>query len=602
MKMKSVWLKVIKLLCYLILVVLAAPNTHCQPTAKEYRLWYDKPVPVLPIINLASLNKESLVSASPVDKAWENWSLPIGNGYLGACIFGRTETERIQITENSVASKSLYGGVGLTNFAELYIDFGHANPVEYSRSLSLNDAVSTVKYKNEGVIYEREYFADYPDKVLVIKLKSNQKGQLSFTLRPQIPYEREQGEKSGFNGRTGKVTAKGDMIVLAGKLEYLNILLEGQFKVLPWGGSIKAMNDENEDSGRIVVSNADSAMILVAVGTNYKLDSRVFTTREYSKKLEGNPPPHDRVTEIMKIASGKSYEQLLKNHKKDYKELFDRVNLNLGSTVPAIPTDVLLKNYKEGLTDTYLEELYFQYGRYLLICSSRPGTLPPNLQGIWSQYDITPWTGGYWHNINIQMNYWPVFNTNLAELFQPFVDYNLAYRKAASNIATNYIKTYNLRKLSDLNGENGWIIGTGANAYSIGAPGGHSGPGTGGLTTKMFWDYYEFTADKNILKHITYPSILGMSQFLSKVVIDTLGLFLTSPSYSPEQRWKGNKHHYKTVGCAFDQQMIWENHSDVLKAAKILGDQNPVLPVLNSQLNKLEPLLIGRSGQVKEYR
>ncbi|TCC88563.1 glycoside hydrolase family 95 protein [Pedobacter frigiditerrae] len=587
----------------LILVMTGGLKAFAQEKRPEkiYRLWYDAPAPELPITSMDSLNRMSLTEATPIDPAWENWSLPMGNGYLGASIFGRTVTERVQITENSLAAKSLYGGVGLTNFAELYIDFNHRTPSGYTRSLRLNDAVSTVKYTQDGVVYQREYFTSYPDKVMVIKLRASQKGKLSFTLRPQIPYKKEFGVASKNNGRMGKVTAQNDIITLAGKMEVLNILFEGQFRVIPSGGSMKALNDETGDNGRIVVTDADSAVIVVAVGTNYKLQSKIFLEHNSLKKLDGTVSPHGKVSDILEKATAKNYARLLADHKKDYINLFSRARIDLGSTVSKLPTDKLLKNYKEGIIDTYLEELYFQYGRYLLICSSRPGTLPPNLQGIWSQYDITPWTGGYWHNINVQMNYWPAFNTNLVELFKPFVDYNLAYREAATIGATQYIKKNNPKMLSP-DGDNGWTIGTGASAYNISSPGVHSGPGTGTMTSKMFWDYYEFTGDKNILRNITYPTVLGMSKFLSKVVIDTAGLLLTSPSYSPEQRSRVTKEHYQTVGCAFDQQMIYESHQDVLKVAKMIGSKDPILPVLQHQLPKLDPVQIGLDGQLKEYR
>ena len=143
--------------------------------------------------------------------------------------------------------------------------------------------------------------------------------------------------------------------------------------------------------------------------------------------------------------------------------------------------------------------MYLQYGRYLLIASSRKGSLPAHLQGGWSQYEYAPWSGGYWHNINVQMNYWPVFSTNLAELFEAYADYNAAYRKKANLLAADYIRKNNPEALAEPVEENGWTIGTGANAFSISAPGGHSGPGTGGFTTKLFWDYYDFTRDKEVL-------------------------------------------------------------------------------------------------------
>ncbi len=595
--------KLTRLLFALILLAASVNQVFADelPRKKIYRLWYNKPTPILPITSMDSLNRKSLVEATPLDPAWENWSLPIGNGYLGASVFGRTQTERVQITENSMGAKSLYGGVGLTAFADLFLDFNHASPKNYTRSLTLNDAMATVKYEQNGVVYQREYFASYPDKVMVIKLTASKKGKLSFTLRPEIPYQKEFGAASDYNGRKGTVLAKNDLLTLAGTLECLNIHFEGQFKVIPTGGSMKAVNDANGDHGKIVVSNADAAIIIVAVGTNYILNSKIFLEQNTTKKLEGNLYPHRKVSAIIAKAAMKTYAQLLASHQKDYISLFSRASIDFSSKEPNLTTDQLLKNYKAGMIDHYLEELHFQYGRYLLICSSRPGTLPPNLQGIWNQYDIAPWTGGYWHNINIQMNYWPAFNTNLTELFQSFADYNVAYRKAATSGATQYIKRTNPKALAE-DGDNGWTIGTGASAYNISTPGMHSGPGTGTMTTMMFRDYYEFTGDKQILKNLTYPAMLGMSKFLSKVVIDTAGLLLASPSYSPEQRSQATKLHYQTVGCAFDQQMIYESHRDVLQAAKLIGDKSAILPILEAQLPKLDPVQVGWSGQIKEYR
>jgi alpha-L-fucosidase 2 len=576
----------------LLIAVSLSLATAAVQAAKPYELWYDQPAPELPIVSKAHLNVPAPMEPTPEDPAWENWSLPLGNGYLGASVFGRTVTERVQLTENSLAAKSLYGGVGLTNFAELYLDFGHKNPQNYRRSLSLNDAVARVSYEQDGVRYEREYFASYPDKVLVIKLTASRPGALSFSVRPEVPYQRPFGTAAA-NGRDGQVKASGNLLTLTGKIEALNLLYEGQFKVLATGGRVTA------GEGRLEVSQADSAVLLVALGTNYKLESRVFETHDLGKKLSGNPAPHDKVTAIIEAAAAKPLAKLWAEHQRDYKRLFDRASIDLGGQPARISTDQLLAAYKDGKTDRYLEELYFHYGRYLLIASSRPGTLPPNLQGIWTQYEVTPWTGGYWHNINIQMNYWPVFNTNLAELFQPFVDYNLAYRKAATQVANNYIKKHNPAAYAE---DNGWTIGTGASAYNISGPGMHSGPGTGAMTTKMFWDYYEFTGDKTVLRDIGYPAILGMAKFLSKVVVEKDGLLLTDPSFSPEQRSKVDGKHYQTIGSAFDQQMIYENHADALKAARLLGDTNPLLPVLQGQMSRLDPVQVGLSGQIKEYR
>lgn len=546
---------------------------------KVLSLWYDEPAP-------------------DSDSGWEQWSLPLGNGYMGVNVFGRTDTERLQITENSMVNPREMGG--LTSFSETYIDFGHNLPSSYKRALSLNDGISTVEYDYNNITYYREYFTSYPDKVMAIYLNASEPGALSFTLRPTIPYERDYGNSPGDGGgREGSVVANGDTITLSGVLNYYNIQFEGQYKVIPTGGTL-TFGNENGDNGYITVTDADSAVIYIAVGTNYQLESRVFTEPDRLKKLKPYPHPHDKVTKIISDVSQKDYQEVKNTHIADYQKYFNRVSLDLGGNVPEITTDELLKNYQQGTYDWYLEELYFQYGRYLLISSSRPGTLPANLQGTWSMYDQTPWSGGYWHNINVQMNYWPAFTTNLSEMFESYADYNMAYREAAQLLADDYINTYHPASYSDTAGENGWIIGTAAYPYSISAPESHSGPGTGGLTTKLFWDYYDFTRNEDILENITYPALSSMAKLLTKVVEPIDGKYLTTNSASPEQVENGT--YYQTIGCAFDQQMIWENNNDTLKAAELLGKNDAVLDTIREQINLLDPVLVGYSGQVKEYR
>ena len=588
-----------KFVCFYIfstMLVLSVNAQKNQPQNKTYKLWYDAPAP-----NRGADWTKVQAGGKPYDADWENWSLPIGNGWLGASIFGRTDTERIQITENTLANKSLYKLGGLTNFAEIYLDINHKNPTNYQRGLSISDAISFTKYKQDGVEYTRECFASYPDKVLVIKLKASLKGKLSFAIRPVIPYLKNVDTTKDGDYRTGIVSAKGDLITLMGKMGFYNIAYEGQLKVTNFGGTEKAINDADGGNGKIEIDNADSAIILVAVGTNYQLESKVFTELDPTKKLNGNPLPHERILNIIAAASKKSYQQLLQTHLADYHTFFKRAQLDLGGVEPTIPTDKLLANYKTGNHNPYLEELYFQFGRYLLISSSRKGTMPANLQGIWSQYDVSPWTSGYWHNVNVQMNYWPAFNTNLAEMFTAYVDYNKAFREEANKKATEYITANNPTALSTLADGNGWTIGTGASAYSIMGPGGHSGPGTGGFTTKLFWEQYDFTRDMNALKITDYPAILGMGKFLSKVVKPTSdGLLLANPSASPEQKVNGKN--YETVGCAFDQEMIYENHHDLLVMAKLLGDNDPIIKTVESQIGKLDPIQVGWSGQIKEYR
>ena len=560
---------------------------------KEYSLWYSQPAP--------NEGAENIVKSRgfPYDKYWERWSLPIGNGYMGACIFGRTDTERIQLTEKTFGVKGPYKKGGIGNFAEIYIeDIHHDQPLNYKRSLRLNDAISTVNYQYEGVNYTREYFANYPSNVIVVKLKADQPGKISFTLRPVLPYLHEYNDEG--TGRTGKVSAQNDLITLTGDIQFFRLPYEAQIKVIPSGGQLKAMNDESGNNGTIRIQQADSVVLLINAQTAYQLKSSVFTASP-ENKFTGNEHPHRAVSQCIQKAADKGYEVLCKEHIADYQSLFSRVDLRLCDETPGIPTDSLLHDYQRGKESLYMDELLFQYGRYLLIASSRKGSLPPHLQGAWSQYEYAPWSGGYWHNINIQMNYWAAFNTNLAEVFIPYVEYNEAFRQSANEKATGYIKKNNPDALSAIPEENGWTIGTGANAFSIDSPGGHSGPGTGGFTTKLFWDYYDFTRDEDILKKHSYPAMLGMAKFLSKTLKPTEeGYLLADPSSSPEQYHNGTT--YQTKGCAFDQEMIWESFHDALKAADILKEESPFLRTIKEQTGKLDAIQIGESGQIKEYR
>ena len=580
-----------RLFLLFIMCLFILPSASAQQ--KEYSLWYSQPAP--------NEGAENIVKSRgfPYDKYWERWSLPIGNGYMGACIFGRTDTERIQLTEKTFGVKGPYKKGGIGNFAEIYIEgIHHDQPLNYKRSLRLNDAISRVNYQYESVNYTREYFANYPSNVIVVKLKADQPGKISFTLRPVLPYLHEYNDEG--TGRTGKVSAQNDLITLTGDIQFFRLPYEAQIKVIPSGGQLKAMNDESGNNGTIRIQQADSVVLLINAQTAYQLKSSVFTASP-ENKFTGNEHPHRAVSQCIQKAADKGYEALCKEHIADYQSLFSRVDLRLCDETPSIPTDSLLHDYQRGKESLYMDELLFQYGRYLLIASSRKGSLPPHLQGAWSQYEYAPWSGGYWHNINIQMNYWAAFNTNLAEVFIPYVEYNEAFRQSANEKATGYIKKNNPDALSAIPEENGWTIGTGANAFSIDSPGGHSGPGTGGFTTKLFWDYYDFTRDEDILKKHSYHAMLGMAKFLSKTLKPTEeGYLLADPSSSPEQYHNGTT--YQTKGCAFDQGMIWESFHDVLKAADILKEESPFLQTIKEQIGKLDAIQIGESGQIKEYR
>lgn len=558
----------------------AATTTVDTPQQTPLRLWYTSP-------------------AADSTTGWLDQSLPLGNGHIGVNVFGGVSKERLQVTDNSLQDLDPYSTSdrigGLNNFAEIYLNFPQTTSTNYTRDLNLNDAIAHVQYDSDGVTYQREYFTDYPDKVLAMRLTASQPGALSFTLAPQIPYVTASRRTGDNRGKTGEVTAHGDTITLAGQMNYYHELFEGQLKVIPTGGTMTANNDANGENGTISVADADSVVVLFTEGTNYKLDAQAFSESDPAKKLAGNPAPHAAVTEQMADAVAKGYDGLLADHEADYHQLYNRADFNLGVPTPTVSTDKLVDQARSGSVSPYLEELAFQYGRYLLISSSRAGGLPPNLQGAWNVYQDPPWGAGYWHNVNEQMNYWPAFETNLAETFQAYVDFNNAYRPEAQQYADRVVQQYNPSML-DPNGDNGWAIGNSMWPFHMGGRPSHSGFGTGPWTAQMFWDYYDFTRNQSVLKNVTYPTLSGMANFLSRFVTNHNGLLLADPSQSPENTGP------EQPGTTFDQQQIYENARNTLSAAKELGISDALTDRLTAQMPKYDPIIVGQSGQIKEYR
>lgn len=538
---------------------------------------------------------------------WEKWSLPLGNGYMGVNVFGRTETERLQVTENSLSNPWTVDDVrptcngGLQNFCDVYLDFGHAEVKSYRRGLNLGSAVAYTEYECGGVKYSREHFASYPDKVFVTSLSADTAGALSFTVRANVPFCRPYLLKEGDGmGRTGEVHAEGNKIILSGEMEYYGIKYEGQILVLADGGKTVTHAESVE------VKGADRATVLIAVGTNYKMESRVFLERDPKKKLAPYAHPHEKVTAIIDAAGKREYSDMRARHVADYSELISRAEVDIGGEEPDMTTDKLIESYREGGKSEhsrYLEELYFTYGRYLLISSSRPGTYPANLQGTWCKYASAPWSSGYWHNINVQMNYWPAFNTNLHELFLPYIEYFKSYRAIAEHYTDGYVEEYFPEQYEDEG--NGISIGTAAWLYRItGIPApqsGHSGPGTSAFTAKLFTDYYEFSLDEAHLADAVYPANRGVAKFLSKTLEEQEdGKLLVKYSESPEQAHGGG--YYHTKGCAFDQQMVYECYKDTAMLAEKMGESDEFTARISRDIERLDPVQIGASGQIKEYR
>ena len=566
-------------------------DAHAQESnraIKQHKLWY-------------------ATAAPDNDWGWLDQSFPMGNGYFGVNLFGGAGKERIQITENSTQDSNSGIG-GLNNFAEVYMDFAHGeNSSNYTRELSLDEGIARVQYTSGGVTYKREFFTSYPDAIMAIRLTASANGKIDFTLRPTIPYLCAYREKEGDNrGKSGTVVASGDLITLSGVMEYYHLQFEGQFKVIPSGGTMTANNN-----GAITVKGANEAVILIAVGTNYIVgDSRAMSESDRLAKLVGNPHPHDKVTKFITDAAAKSYNELLERHQKDYKSLYNRTSFDIGGAMPAIPTNALIDNYRNNPDNSdgaYLEELVTLYGRYLLICSSRKGGLPPNLQGMWNVHQDPPWRSGYWHNVNLQLNYWLAFPGNLPELFDAYLDYAKSYLPRQRQYADQFVQQHNPSQLSPA-GQNGWALGNSNWPYSPSGSTSHSGWGTGPWTMMMFWDYYDYTRDVNLLRNVLYPFIYGQSLYLSKMMrtpdSEWLSRFpedgdklLIFPSMSPENA--GNR---RSWGTTFDQQTTYENHRNTLWAAEILGYSSAQLDKLREQMPKLDPIVIGKSGQIKEYR
>ena len=560
----------------------------------KMRLVYSRPAPI----------KDDFLHYSTPDCAWERYSLPLGNGFFGVNVFGRLSTERIQISDPTLANpyyvpktvpRRTCCASGVNNMAELLFKFGHDGATDYEMSLSLDDAVHTVKYKYDGVCYTRECFASHPDRVFVMRLRADKPGKISFSVRNVIPFICEYNiEEGDCLSKHGEVIAKENELCASGRMDYYGILFENRLRVVPDGGRVSVNGDS------ICVEGADSALILFTCATNYELSQRVFTEPDPGKKLQGNPAPTALVNGLINAATEKGYDVLLKTHVEDYRSLFDRVKLSLCEDVPTVTTDALLEAYKNGERSPYLEILLYHYGRYLMISASRT-FLPAHLQGIWNAFADSPWSCGYWHNINLQMNYWSVGSANLSELFVPYVNYAKAYMPLAQSNADEYVATSYSDRLSPP-GENGWIIGTGGWPYKIEGfkAASHSGPGTGAFTALLFWDHYDFTRDTAFLRDFGYPALRSMSVLYTKLLTKVDGLYLIKDSASPENVHNGG--YYHTVGCAFDQQMVYECFRRTIDSAEVLGVRDSFIDKIEAILPGLDPVLIGEDGQIKEYR
>ncbi|MEJ0058313.1 MAG: glycoside hydrolase family 95 protein [Terricaulis sp.] len=570
-------------------LTLAACATVSAPAAppQALALWYDRPA-----------------------TDWEREGLPIGNGAIGAVIMGGVSAEHLQFNEKTlwtggpgsvegydyglpdgpivdavraaqadidrevrIAPEAMAERLGrptigyghYQSFGELVLEMAHgAGATDYRRELDIGQGVARVSYVVDGVRYRREYFASYPDGVIVVRLTADQPGRIAFRARLDVP-----------ENRSVQRDHDGARVFASGALNDNGLLWEAQFALTSENGETISSADG------VTLHNADSATIVLSAGTNYAPTYPAYR----------GEAPHAAVTARVLRAAGRGYRRLWDDHEADYRELFDRVALDIGGAPSALPTDRALAAYQGGASaeDRALETLYFQYGRYLLISSSRAGSLPANLQGVWNNSATPPWNGDYHVNINLQMNYWLADPTGLPETNAPLFDFIDALVAPGEQTAQRIF------------GAEGWTLSLNTNPWGftglIAWPTAFWQPEAGAWLAQHYYDHYRFTGDERFLRERAYPVMKGAAElWLDALVVDPRdGRLVVSPSFSPEQ---GDF----SAGAAMSQQIVFDLFTNVAEAAEIVGDEAFAARV-NTALSRLDPgLRIGSWGQLQEWK
>lgn len=431
-----------------------------------------------------------------------------------------------------------------TTMGELYIETGlsEIRMKNYRRILSLDSAMAVVQFDKDGVQYRRKYFISYPDSVMVVEFSANQTGMQNLVLS----YSPNTEAKSNMRADGA------NELLYTGVLDNNGMKFAFRIKAIAEGGTTTALND------RLIIKGADKVIFLLTADTDYKMN---FDPDFKDPKIYVGNDPEQTTLSMMNQALSKGYEKLLANHKADYTALFDRVKLTLNPeiTSPNLPTYRRLANYRQGQPDYRLEELYYQFGRYLLIASSRPGNLPANLQGLWHNNLDDPWRVDYHNNINIQMNYWPVCSTNLDECAQPLIDFIRGLVKPGEKTAQAYFAA------------RGWTASISANIFGFTAPlssedmAWNLNPMASPWLATHIWEYYDYTRDKKFLKEVGYDLIKSSAQF----TVDYLwhkpdGTYTAAPSTSPE-------HGMVDEGVTFAHAVAREILLDAIEASKTLN-------------------------------
>lgn len=542
---------------------------------------------------------------------WEREALPVGNGSLGAMVFGGVPVERLQLNEHSLWSgrredidsphtlellpkvrQLFFEG----NYAEghrlaqqmmvrtrttpssyqtlgdLTLEFEHGGAVEnYERLLDLQLAQAIVSYRAGGADYTRRVFSSYPDQVLVVRLECDRPGGLTFTARLSRPadatVEYPSPQSAVLRGQAAGGGSRFECHMLA-RLE---------------GGRATA----SEAGLRIVGANA--VTLILAAATDYKLDYENF---------HGGPDPGAVCRQRLAAASKRDYEELRQRHVQDHSRLFDRASLSLyGPYRAAVPTDERLAAVQAGGEDPQLAALYFNYGRYLLIASSRPGGLPANLQGLWADGLNPPWSADYHVNINIQMNYWPAEVTNLAECHQPLFDFTDMLRAPGRKTAKiaygcrGFVVHYttNLWGQTALTGQTVWGLWQGGS----------------GWLARHYWEHYVFGRDLKFLRERAYPVLKEAAEFYLDFLVEDprTKRLVAGPASSPENRYvpPGGGKADVDIAPAMSQQIVWDTLTNAVRAAEILNVDPDFRKRASQALARLAPVQVGKYGQIQEW-
>lgn len=543
---------------------------------------------------------------------WETEALPVGNGRLAAMVFGGVDRERIQLNEETVwdgeyidrhnpealkalpevqrllfqgknaeatrlADKTMLGNPSRVKsyqtLGDLLFDFPDTDTVAgYRRDLDLTTGVARTSYRVAGVTHTREVFVSEPDQVIVIEMTADRPGQLNFSAK--------------FDRRDAITVAGPDnRLIMRGKL---GVSYEAQLLPRVNGGSVTTRNDS------LVVSDADRVTLLITAATSYV----------HAQDLTGDATA--RCEQTLKAAREKPYKQLRSDHIKDHQSLFNRVRLDLGTTdAIKLPTNERLKAVKDGASDPHLEALYFQYGRYLLIGSSRAGYLPANLQGKWCQNYKAAWNSDYHFNINFQMNYWPAQTTNLAECQMPYFDY------------LESLVPYGEKTAKEHYGADGWVVHHLSDIFGKTTP----ADGVWGVwpmgaawAARDYMEYYRFSGDRKFLAERGYPTMKGAAEFMLDFLVEApegspaAGKLVTNPSHSPENTFikaDGSRSLF-TYAATMDLQIIHDLFTSVLEANRVLGPEGDFDAEFRSELEtaleKLQPMQISpKTGRLQEW-